>query len=65
MSGPGLEALRFQSEARVHRADTAPVRVEVLIPGAGLDARILKALRAKADDPFPGEKVTETGPEAP
>lgn len=65
MSGPGLEALRFQSESRVHRADVVPVRVKALLPGADLDARILRALRGRAEDPFSDANLTGTGPESP
>lgn len=65
MQDERLEALRFQSEARVHRAGRVPSRVEFLQPGPDFDARIEKALRQKAEDPFFGAPASLVGPGNP
>lgn len=63
MSAPGLEALRYQSEARVHRANSRTIEVQLLTPGIDLDARIMRGLEGKARDPFPGSVTVGDGPE--
>jgi len=64
MKAPGLEALRFQSEARVHRVGGGAARVELLIPGDDVDARIARVLADKVRDPFSGTPRTDLEPDA-
>jgi hypothetical protein len=63
MQDERLEALRFQSEARVHRAGRVPSRVEFLQPGPDFDARIKRILQQKVDNPFPDTPVVTSEPE--
>ncbi len=65
MQDERLEALRFQSEARVHRAGRVPSRVEFLQPGPEFDARVQRILGQKVADPFSGAPASCVGPETP
>jgi hypothetical protein len=61
MQDPRLEALWFQSEARVHRAHIAPVRAGLLLPSLEVDGKIADALKRKVEDPFLAVPVTGQG----
>jgi hypothetical protein len=65
MQDERLEALRFQSEARVHRAGRVPSRVEFLKSGPDIDVRIRQTLREKVADPFSAASAPPVGPESP
>lgn len=60
-----LEALRLQSEARVHRAGRTASRVAFLQPGPDFDARVERVLQQKAADPFSEALVSRVEPETP
>lgn len=65
MQDERLEALRFQSEARVRRAGRVPSRVEFLQSGPGFDARVQRIPGQKVADPFSGAPASCVGPETP